>query len=88
MEPKRIVAIIGKNLDEIAQPILVAILLLKSLSIESAEKNQLFPLIKIIENQLDDMLDLIGYIYQTTWFSMVIMGNTKALSTFCGNTSH
>jgi hypothetical protein len=87
MEPKRIVSIIGKNLDEIAQPILVAILLLRSLSKESAEENQIYPLIKMIEKQLDDMLDLIGYIYQTTWFSMEIKGNIRALSSFCENTS-
>ena len=86
MEPKRIVGIIGKNLDEIAQPILVAILLLGSLSKESTEENQIYPLIKMIENQLDGMLDLIGYIYQTTWFSVEIMGNTKALSRFCKTT--
>ena len=87
MEPKRIVGIIGKNLDEIAQPILVAILLLGSLSKEISEENQTYHLIKKIENQLDDMLGLIGYIYQTTWFNVEIMGNTKALSRFYGTTS-
>ena len=87
MEPKKIVGIIGKNLDEIAQPILVAILLLRSLSQEISEENQTYHLIKKIENQLDDMLGLIGYIYQTTWFSVEIMGNNKALRRFCENSS-
>jgi hypothetical protein len=87
MEPKKIVDIIGKNLDEIVQPIVVAILLLGFLSKKSAEENQISPLIKIIENQLDEMLDLIGYIYQTTWFNLEIMGNTKVLSSFFENTS-
>jgi hypothetical protein len=87
MEAKKFVGIIGKNLDEIAQPILVAILLLGSLSQELSEENQTYHLIKKIENQLDDILGLIGYIYQTTWFSVEIMGNTKTLSRFCENTS-
>lgn len=87
MEPKRFVGIINKNLDEIAQPVLVAILLLGSLSKENSEDSQIYPLIKMIENQLDAMLDIIGYIYQTTWFRAEIMGNTKALSSFYKNTS-
>ena len=74
MESKKVVGIIRDNLDEIAQPLLEAILLLRSLSEEIAEKDEIYPLIKLMHTRLDNILDIIGCIYQTTWFSIEIMG--------------
>jgi len=73
MESKKVVGIIRDNLDEIAQPLLEAILLLKSLSEEIAEKDKIYPLIKLMHTRLDNILDIIGCIHQTTWFSIEIM---------------
>jgi len=73
MKSKKILGIMRNNLDEIAQPISELILLLRSLSEEIKEKDQIYPSIKIMGTQLDNILDIIGYIYQRTWFNAEIM---------------
>jgi hypothetical protein len=73
MESKKILGIIRNNLDEIAQPISELILLLRSLSEEIEEKDKIYPSIKIMGTQLDNILDIIGYIYQRTWFNAEFM---------------
>jgi hypothetical protein len=66
MESKKILGIIRNNLDEIAQPISELILLLRSLSEEIEEKDKIYPSIKIMGTQLDNILDIIRYIHQRT----------------------
>ena len=73
MESRKVVGIMRDNLDEIAQPLSEAILLLSSLSEEIAENDKIYPLIKMMHTRLDNMLDIIGCIYQTTWFSIETM---------------
>jgi hypothetical protein len=73
MESKKILGTMRNNLDEIAQPILELILLLRSLLEEIEEKDQIYPSIKIMGTRLDNILDIIGYIYQRTWFNAEIM---------------
>lgn len=73
MESKKILGLLRNNLDEIAQPISELILLLRYLSEEIEEKDQIYPSIKTMGTQLDTILDIIGYIYQTTWFNAEMM---------------
>ncbi len=73
MESKRIVGLIRKNLDEIAQPITGLISLLQSIE-ESEEKDKLGSIVKTTCDQLDNILDSIGIIYQATWFNLELMG--------------
>lgn len=74
MESKTIIGIIRNNFDEIAQPITELISLLRSLSEELEEEDQIYPSIKIMGTRLDNLLDIIGYIYQITWFNAEFMG--------------
>jgi hypothetical protein len=73
MDSRKVVGIMRDNLDEIAQPLSEAILLLSSLSEEIAENDKMYPLIKMMHTRLDNMSDIIGCIYQTTWFSIETM---------------
>jgi len=74
MESKRVVGIIRKNLDEIAQPITELISHLRSISEEFEEDDKICPIVKTICGQLDNILDSIGNIYQATWFNLELMG--------------
>jgi hypothetical protein len=70
MESEKILNILHNNLNEIAQPILELILLLRSLSDEIEEKDKIYTSINTINAQLDNILDIIGYIYQITWYNV------------------
>lgn len=76
MESKKVVGLIHDNLNEIAHPISEVIILLRSLSEEIEENNQIYYLIKRLDTELDNILDVLGYIYQTIWFNNEII-NTK-----------
>lgn len=73
MESKKILGILRNNLDDIAQPISDLILLLRYLSEEIDKKDKIYPSIKTMGTQLDNILDIIGYIYQKTWFNAEFM---------------
>ena len=73
MESKKILGILRNNLDEIAQPISDLILLLRYLSENIEDKDQIYPSLKTMGSQLDNILDIIGFIYQKTWFNAEFM---------------
>jgi hypothetical protein len=77
MEAQKVAGIILDNLDEIAHPISEAIILLRSLLGEIEEKSQIYPIIKKIDAELDNILDTVGYIYQLTWFNHEFMGSKQ-----------
>ena len=80
MESKRVVGLIRKNLDEIAQPITELISHLRSIE-EFEEKDKIGSIVKTTCDQLDNILDSIGIIYQATWFNLELMGmKPKSLS--------
>jgi hypothetical protein len=74
MEAQKVVGITLDNLDEIAQPISEVIILLRSLLEEIEEKSQIYPVIKKLDAELDNILDILGCIYQLTWFNNEFMG--------------
>ena len=73
MESKKTFGKIRNNFDEIAKSISELILLLSSLSEEIEERDQIYPSLKTMGTRLDNMLDIIGYIYQITWFNAEFM---------------
>lgn len=83
MEPNNVVAIFRNNLDEISQPILRAIYLLRSLSRDFDKKGQKYYLAKNMADELDEILNLIAHLYQTVWFSLEFGMNNITTKRYC-----